>query len=41
MVAQNRKSEIQDDGFENSVVQISAYIHDNNEIPTASPMFLS
>jgi len=35
-----RKSEIQDGGFEkNSVVQISAYTHDSNEIPMATPMF--
>jgi len=35
-----RKSEIQDGGFENSVAQISAYnTHDSNEIPTATPMF--
>jgi len=26
-------------GFENSVAQISAYTHDSNEIPTATPMF--
>jgi len=34
-----RKSEIQDGGFENSVAQISAYTHDSNEIPTATPIF--
>jgi len=34
-----RKSEIQDGSFENAVAQISAYKHDINEIPTATPMF--
>jgi len=32
-------SEIHDGGFENSVAQISAYTHDRNEIPTATPIF--
>ena len=33
-----RKSESQDGGFENSVTQLSAFIHDNNKISTVIPM---
>jgi len=34
-----RKSEIQDGGFENSVEKFSAYTHDSNEISMITPMF--
>jgi len=34
-----RKPEIQDGGFENLFAKISAYTHDSNENPTATPMF--
>jgi len=34
-----QKFKMADGGFENSFVQISAFTHDSNEIPTATPMF--